>query len=225
MRMRKIAAAAALGFAAAALSGCATGLNTQVSRYQAAAVAPGQSFYVLPEQGTPSPEFYRYASMVSEQLAAQGFKPAGAPQVADLLVKLDYGVDGGTTELARDYTARYRNGGLGWYDPFHGPYWGSGYYGRPYYSRWGGYPFYYGWGDPFYGSGYGLRERTVFKSFLNMNIVRRVDSASLFEGHAQARSRTNEMNELVPSLVTAMFTGFPGQSGETVKITVPSRKN
>jgi hypothetical protein len=224
MRIRKIAAAAALGLSAAALSGCATGLNTQVSRYQPATITAGQSFYVVPEQGAPTPEFYRYASMVSQQLTAQGFRPAGAPQVADLLVRLDYGVDEGRREYARDYTARYRNGGLGWYDPFYGPY-GGGYYGRPYYSRWGGYPFYYGWDDPFFGSGYGIRERTVYKSFLDMDIVRSVDNAQLFEGHAQARSGTNKMDELVPSLVTAMFTGFPGQSGETVKITVPPRKS
>ena len=225
MRIRKIAAGAALGLGAVALSGCATGLNTQVSRYQAATIAAGQSFYVVPEQGAATPEFYRYASMVSQQLSAQGFQPAGAPQVADLLVRLDYGVDEGTTEYSRDYTARHRYGGLGMYDPFYGPFYG-GYYGRPYYSRWGGYPFYYGWDDPFlYGGGYGIREYTVYKSFLDMDIVRRADNAPLFEGHAKARSRTDEMNELVPSLVTAMFTGFPGKSGETVKITVPPRKN
>jgi hypothetical protein len=28
---------------------------------------------------------------------------------------------------------------------------------------------------------------------------------------------------VVPSLVDAMFTGFPGRSGETVKITIPTR--
>ena len=225
MRFREIAAAATLGLSAVVVSGCATGLNTQVSRYQAATITAGQSFYVVPEQGAASPEFYRYAAMVSQQLAAQGFQPAGAPQAADLLVKLDYGVDEGSTEYARDYTARYRYGGLGYYDPFYGPYWGGGYYGRPYYSRWGGGPFYYGWDDPFYGSGYGLREYTVYKSFLDMDIVRRSDNAPLFEGHAKARSRSDEMDELVPSLVTAMFTGFPGKSGETIKITVPPRKN
>ena len=224
MRFRKIAAVAALGLAAAAVSGCATGLNTQVSRYQAATIVPGQSFYVVPEQGAASPEFYRYASMVSQQLTAQGFQPAGAPQVADVLVRLDYGVDEGRTEYARDYSSRYRYGGLGWGDPVYGSYWG-GYYGRPYSSSWGRYPFYYGWDDPFLYGGYGVREYTVYKSFLDMDIVRRADNAPLFEGHAKARSRTDEMDELVPSLVTAMFTGFPGKSGETVKITVPPRKN
>ena len=56
-----------------------------------------------------------------------------------------------------------------------------------------------------------------------MDIVRRADNAPLFEGHAKARSSTDELDKLVPSLVTAMFTGFPGRNGETVKITVPSK--
>ena len=45
----------------------------------------------------------------------------------------------------------------------------------------------------------------------------------LFDGRAQARSQTNRLDVVVPSLVEAMFTGFPGQSGETVKITIPAR--
>jgi hypothetical protein len=46
----------------------------------------------------------------------------------------------------------------------------------------------------------------------------------LFQGQAQARSQTDETGVLVPNLIEAMFTGFPGRSGETVKITVPARK-
>lgn len=234
MRIRKFAAAAALGFAAIGLSACATGLRTQVSRYQPAAIPAGASFYVVPKQGPADPQFYRYASMVSQQLASQGYHPAGAPQAADILVKVDYGVDEGTTELEREpYFGRGFGAGLGPYgfgDPFYDPFWGV-YYGRPYFSRWGGYPFYYGWGSPLsYYGGYGgfggydrIREYTVYKSYLDMDIVRRADNAPLFEGHAKARSQTDELDRLVPNLVTAMFTGFPGRNGETVKITVPAR--
>jgi len=241
MRIRQLAASAALGLAALGLSACATGLNTKVSRYQAAAIPVGQSFYVVPAQGQPDSEFNRYAAMVAQQLEAKGYKPAGAPQIADMLIKLDFGVDEGKTEYRAE-----RPYGLGWgggwgpdrlsygYDPF----WGT-YYGRPYYSRWGGSPFYYGWNDPYwaYGSGFGgygpngygplgggVREYTVYKSYLDMDIVRRADNAALFEGHAQARSQTDQLDKFVPSLVTAMFTGFPGKNGETVKITVPPSK-
>jgi hypothetical protein len=227
MRIRQLAASAALGLAALGLSACATGLNTQVSRSQAAAIPIGQSFYVVPATAAPDPGFYRYASMVSQQFEAQGYRPAGAPQVADLLVRLDYSVDRGKREYVRE---PYANGPFGY----------GGYWGSPYFSRWGGYPFYYGWNDPYwwgrpslgYGGvapynyapfGYGgIREYTVYKSFLDMTIVRRADNAQLFQGHAQARSRTGNLDKLVPPLVTAMFTGFPGRNGETVKITVPT---
>src|SRR5688500_12660106 len=198
MRIRKLAVGGALGIAALGLSACAAGLNTQVSRYQPARIVPGQSFYVVPASGIPDNRFHRYASMVSQQLAAQGFQPAGAPQAADMLVKVNYGVDEGETKIRDEpyfYPGHY--GG------------GYGYFGRPYYSRWGGHPFYYGWDDPFmYGSPYSSRltSYTVYKSHLDMDIVRRADNAPLFEGHAQARSRTDELDTVVPSLVTAMFT-------------------
>ena len=67
----------------------------------------------------------------------------------------------------------------------------------------------------------GVQRYTVYKSFLDLDIRRRGDNAGLFEGHAKARSQTDNLGTLVPNLVEAMFTGFPGRSGETVKITVP----
>ncbi len=97
-------------------------------------------------------------------------------------------------------------------------------FGRPYYSRWGYYgarsPFYYGWNAPFYGSGGGIDSYTVYNSYLDVDIRRKLDNAALFEGRAKARSRTDNLGTLVPNLVEAMFTGFPGRSGETVRITV-----
>lgn len=231
MRIRKFVTAA-LAIAALGLSACATGLSTRVSRHQAAAIPAGQSFYVVPREGAATNEFYRYAAMVSQQLQAQGYRPAGAPQVADMLVRIDYGVDEGKVEHVREpyYGPGYRWGGwgYGYRDPFYDPFLGA-YYGRPYYSRWGRLPYYYGWNDPFwydtYGPGMGaVREYTVYKSYLDLDIVRRADNAPLFEGHAQARSQTDELDALVPNLITAMFTGFPGRNGETVRITVPARK-
>jgi hypothetical protein len=234
--IKKLAAAALLGAGAIGLAGCATGLRTQVSRYQAMPAPVGQTFYVVPAEGTKAGlEFNRYAAIVSQQLAAKGYAPAGAPQLANMLVKLDYGVDEGETEYTEDPFARsrYGLGYRGFYDPFYG-----GYFGRPYYSRFGYWgsrsPFYYGWDDPFwysspyagYGRGYGgaIRSYTVYKSYLDLDIVRKADNAPLFEGHAKARSQTDAMGVLVPNLIEAMFTGFPGRSGETVKITVPARK-
>ena len=101
----------------------------------------------------------------------------------------------------------------------------------PIYSRfgYGGFgryrsPFFWGWHDPFWG-GYDVDSYTLYTSYLELDIRRASDGQSLFEGKAQARSRTNELPRLVPNLVEAMFTGFPGNNGETVRITVmPERE-
>ena len=228
MRIRNFAAAAILGVAALGLSGCAAGLPTKVTRYSTA-IPQGQSFYVVPAQGIqPGLEFNSYAGIVAQQLAARGYRQAPSTAAADMLVKVGYGVDEGRQEVYVDPVAR---------DPF----FYGGYYGRPYFSRYGYYggyrsPFYWGWNDPFwYASPYGgyggyggyrdaIRTYTVYNSALDLNIVRRVDNAPLFDGRAAARSQTDELGTLVPNLIEAMFTNFPGENGKTVKITIPASK-
>ena len=209
---------AAAPVALLALSACATGLPTQVSRFQAMPAPSGQTFYVQPanERDRGGLEFRRYADMVARAMADEGFTPAGSAAQASLIVSLDYGVDNGRTEV--------RSFGSG----FGGGYGGFGYggFGRPYYSRFGGLrsSFFYGFGDPFYdgfGGGSNISSYTVYTSFLDVDIRRR-DGQSVFEGTAKARSRTDELQALVPPLVEALFTGFPGRSGETVRITVPT---
>jgi hypothetical protein len=203
------------------LGGCAVGLPTQVSRFQALPAPQGQTFFIQPAnprmQG--SLEFSRYADMVSRRLSEVGYVRAPTPQSASFVVMLDYGVDQG-----REKVVTYPGTGFGY-----GPGWGWGGFYRPYYSRFGYfgrgfYPFYYGWDDPFWAGPFDypeVRSYTEYTSFLDMDIKRAADGQSLFEGTAKARSRTDDLQVLVPNLIEAMFTNFPGRSGETVKITVP----
>ena len=235
MRINKMAAAALLGISALGLAGCASGLKTEVSRYQAMPAPQGQSFIIVPanQANAGGLEFSRFAGQIAQAMQAQGYAQAPNLEAATMVVRLDYGVDEGQQQVERDPFAR----GYG-YDPFWGGFGGpyGGFYGRPFYSRFGYWgprsPFYYGWDDPFWYGGYGgcdgpysqMRVYTVYKSFLDLNIRRKGDNASLFEGHAQARSANDNMGVLVPNLIEAMFTGFPGNNGETVKITVPPAK-
>jgi len=208
-RIKRIAAALALGASVAGLAACATGLPTRVSRYQAMPAPQGQSFIVVPINAADMGglEFSRYAELVAQRMQAQGYVRAATIDQATMVVRLGYGVDDGHTEVVSD--------------PFYG---GFGYgrgWGYPFYGR---RSFYWGWDDPYWwgSSGYGsARSYTYYVSQLDLDIRRKADNASLFEGKAKARSRTDELPRLVPSLVDAMFTGFPGRSGETVKITVP----
>lgn len=227
--IKKLGAAALIGVASVALSGCAAGLPTNVTRYSAMPIPQGQTFYVVPANGMSAGlEFSRFAGHVAQHLQARGYRQAAGPQTADMLVRLNYEIDESVVERTADPYA-YGPYGDPFYRGYRSPY---GYYGNPYYSRYGYWgprsPFYYGWHDPFmYGPsalGYrgGVREYEVFRSELSMNIVRRADNAALFEGRAQARSQTDDPGVLVPNLIEAMFTGFPGRNGETVRITVPA---
>lgn len=209
MRMKKLAAAGLLGISVIGLSACATGLRTQVSRYQVMPAPQGQSFVVVPANAADMGglEFSRYAELVAQAMQAQGYARAPSIEQASMVVQVGYGVDDGHTEVVSDpfYSSRYRFG-FGW--------------GHPFYRR---SSFYWGWNDPFWWGPYnsGIRSYTYYVSELDMKIRRKSDNASLFEGRAKARSRSDNLAKTVPSLVQAMFTGFPGNSGETVKITIP----
>jgi|SRR5436190_5542251 hypothetical protein len=219
MRLTKLAAAVLLGVSALGLSACETGLQTKVSRYQAMPAPQGQSFVVVPMNPADvgGLEFSRYAEQIAQRLEAQGY--ARAPTVAQstLLVRVGYGVDDGHTEIVSDpFYGGYGYGGYGRY--------GYGGFGGLGYGRGWGHGYAWGWNDPFWGAPYGggIRSYVYYVSELDLDIRRKVDNVSLFEGKAKARSRTDELGRLIPSLVDAMFTGFPGQSGETVKITIPN---
>lgn len=227
--IHKLTGALLLGAGALGLGGCATGFPAQVSRYQAMPAPAGQTFFVVPMDSrlNGSLEFQRFGSYVAQAMAAQGYSPASDPQSASLTVSVGYGVDQGTTEYQADPFAysRYGHGGFGrfgGYGGFGGGFGGFGYGYSPFYSRFGGFhdPFYYGWDDPFWYGG-GAQRYIEYKSKLDLDIRRKGDNLSVFEGHARARSTTDDLNRIVPNLVEAMFTGFPGRNGETVKITVP----
>jgi hypothetical protein len=214
MRISKLAAAAFLGVAALGLSACANTLNTEVSRYQAMPAPQGQTFIVVPGEGMAANgglEFQRYAGIVAQQLQARGYAPAASPQSASMTVSLGYGVDHGQVRVVDN------SFGYGGY----GPYGGSFFYPRYGFRS----PFYYGWDDPFWfgGGGYGrgIDSYVEYHGQIDLHIRAAGTNQPLFDGRAQARSQTNRLDVLVPSLVEALFTGFPGRSGEVVKITVP----
>jgi hypothetical protein len=219
MRIRNLAASAALMFSALGLTACATGLNTEVSRYQAMPAPQGQTFVVVPlgKMATNGGlEFQRYAGIVTQQLQARGYQPAASAQGANMVVQLGYSLDRGQVRVREDpfYGSRFGYGGFG-YSPF--------YHSRFGFHRGFGYPFYYGWDDPFWYGGRGIDSWVEYNSQVDLHIRQSGTNQPLFDGRAQARSTTNRLDVLVPNLVEALFTGFPGQNGETVKITIPPR--
>lgn len=213
MRIKTLAAAAMLGIAALGLSACAETLRTTVSRYQAMPAPQGQTFFVVPagrgDSAAGGLEFQRYAGLVAQQLQARGYAPAARPQSASMIVQFDYDVGPGQVRYVEDPFYRSRL-----YDPFYSPF---------YYPRFGfGRGYYWGWNDPFWYDG-GVNSYVEYHSQVNLHIRAAGSNQPLFDGRAQARSDTDRLDVVVPGLVDALFTGFPGRSGETVKITIPAR--
>ena len=212
MLLKKMALSLVAPVALLGLAGCATGFPAQVQRFQALPAPQGQSFIIqaADTENRGGLEFANYANLVRQNLLQQGYTEASSPANATLVVTLDYGVDNGRERIVS-------SPGFG-YSGFYGPRFSRfGYLGR---RR---HPFYWGWNDPFWGDPFGadVRSYTIYTSFLDMDIRRTADGQSVFEGLAQAQSRTDDLPVLVPNLIEAMFTGFPGNNGERVRITVP----
>lgn len=225
-RFPRRAALFAIPALALALSACATPFKADVARFQALPAPQGQSFIVT----TADPrlqgglEFAQYAGLVTRQMTQLGYVPASDPARADMVVSFMYGVDNGREKIVSDGFG----GGLGGFGPGFGGFgpgfgrfggfgggFGGGFYGR----RAFGLGFY----DPFiFGAGFNndIRSYTVYTSEIDLKIDRTADNSRVFEGKAEAQSRSKNLQYLVPNLVDAIFTGFPGQSGETLRISI-----
>lgn len=200
-----------------AVAACTTPFRADVARFQQMPAPQGQTFFVQPYDSEKAAglEFATYANLVSAELSQYGYTPARSAEDASLVVTMDYGVDNGRERIVTypGYSRGFSRG-----------YWGY----SPFYSRlrWRS-PYYYGWHDPFYDSAFGypeVRSYTLYTSELNLRIDQTNTGEAVFEGRARARSRSDTLTELVPNLIEAMFTGFPGNSGEEVRITVMPRE-
>lgn len=204
---RRIVNVALIGVAAIGLSACATPFKADVSRFNAELPAPkGQSFAVVAEDPKLAGglEFAIYADDVADELKELGFVRAAGPETADMLVRFDYGVDNGRE--------RVRTNGAGV---------GAGAFGP--WGRFGGFGFRnayaFGFYDPWL-AGPNVRSYTVYTGEIDVKIDNVATGERLFEGRAESASRTNRLQAIVPNLVDALFTDFPGNSGETLRITI-----
>lgn len=192
------------------LSACASSFKADVSRFQAQLPAPqGQSFAVVADDPALAGglEFATYANLVAAEMAELGYTRAASPESATLLVRFDYDVDNGRERVRTTNTGA----GFGRFGAF-GPWGGFGGFG---FRR----NFAFGFYDPFL-AGPEVRSFTVYTSEVDLKIDNNATGERLFEGQAQAASRSNRLQSLVPNLVDAIFTDFPGNSGEAVRITI-----
>lgn len=229
---RRLLGLSAVSLMLVTLSGCATPFKADVKRFQTQLPAPtGQSFAVVADDPRDAGglEFAQYATLVGRQMEKLGYRPANA-DVADLIVKFDYGIDGGRDRVrSTGFNDPFWGGWGGWggWGPGWGPAYGRGWGRRGFAGGFGG-GWGWGWNDPFFfggnGWGGGVDVVTVYTSGIDLKIDRRADGQRLFEGKAEAASQSNRLSYVVPNLVEAMFTDFPGNNGETVRISIAPEK-
>ncbi|MGD1956172.1 MAG: DUF4136 domain-containing protein [Sphingomonadales bacterium] len=206
MRMLKLSLAMA---ATLALGACASAFKSDVAHFhQLQGVSSGATFEIVPkdEELTGGLEFAQYANLVRSKLIQQGYQPASSADGADLIVTLDYGVSEPTQKI------RTLGGGVG----------GDGVGGAGF-----GNPFFFG---PVFGPGFGggfgpdVYSYEVYSRGLSLSIEKPATANSarevVFEGSVESNGRDNNLPEVMPFLVEAMFTDFPGTSGVTREVKI-----
>jgi len=207
------------------LSACATPFRADVSRFEALPAPTGQSFVIV--AGDPELEggleFANYAKLVGQRMSELGYRQVDDPQQAELVVGVDYDIDNGRERVVSTGFNSFGFGG------FHRSGFGHRGFGRGF-RRGFGHRYRFGFHDPFLFGGHGfsgfgdIRSFTVYTAGLDLKIEKRETKERVFEGTAEAQSRSKSLPYLVPNLVEAMFTNFPGTSGETVRISVAPEK-
>lgn len=187
------------------LAACASKFEADVSRFHRLEQPSGQTIRIEPldERKTGSLEFQTYASMIAPELDRLGYNVVGPNEDAQLIAKVDYEVADGNT-VVRSYPDHY-----------------PGYYGyyRPWYSPWYGYgPYGYGGSD--------VRSYIVYPRRLALQIVRADleptdPNYMLYEGHANSQGTNDRLPEVMPLLIQALFSNFPGDSGATDEVSIP----
>lgn len=210
----------------AVVSGCNRTFRSQVSRFHELPKPTGERVVIVPKDKelNSSIEFASYASMVGEYLGKYGYIPAGGGK-ADLIVELDFQVEEKRPYGSNSLSLSYGNGFWG------GGYWGFGYpyipvYGYHHYRHHSFWP-YYG-RSPYYNSfgfrsrfGYGIRNMERYTRTFSM-VIRPVEEGAknLFEGQVENTGRKKRLKDVMPLMVQAMFSEFPGDSGSSVRVVI-----
>ncbi len=205
------------------LGACTASISSDVTRFNKLPPSKGETFIVVAKNPARdgSLEFMEYAAEVSARLRAQGYQPAGQA-TPDLIVIVDFGIsdplETDTTRRPSPYFGptyfgyRYRPH---YYNPYYDPYY------NPYYDPYGGY---YGLSG-FYQSRYaylydtGDTRRIVYERVFEMAIQQN-EGPVVFEGRAVSVGSSRDLPKVMPLMIEALFSDFPGKNGSTVRVTV-----
>lgn len=192
-------AAILLLLAAALLGACTVQVRSDVTRFHENALPRGETIRVVaadPEQAR-SIEFQHYADMASGHLKRIGYTPVAADAEAQLTATLAWSVSD------KDTITRSRP------DNF-----------VSYHFAWGHYhdPWYFGVHDAWENEVYTY---IVYHRDLSVTIAETGPGGRhLFEGRVHSAGREREISRVMPYLLTALFSNYPGESGVTKLVTI-----
>lgn len=196
------------------LGGCALGprmIQTEVTTFNEWATLPADRTYAFSRtlEYQNSLELKSYEDIVRDELASQGFKLVGDASQANLVVTLRPSVTTVSVVVRDQWPA---------IDPFWGPY--GGYYGRRFGGFGAGFGGFYG---PYGGvDDFGTYRQDVFRKRLELDIdSRTVSGKRYYEGRVENTAYNASLAQVMPVLVHALFTDFPGNNGQTRRVDVP----
>lgn len=197
------------------VGGCASYMSADVTSFHhlpAGHRFAGQKFIIEPAaEQKDSLEFRAYADLVRQALIRQGLVFDSA---ADLAVSMRYSIDSGRPVIygypAYGYTS-------------FGPVWGWIPYPAP-----GGHV-HYVW-TASYPAGYGVvgssySQSVVYRRELRVDITDRRprgNGAKRFEGSVMSEGQVSALAPVMPTMVRALFSDFPGPNGVTRRVSIRS---
>ncbi|MRW94646.1 DUF4136 domain-containing protein [Duganella sp. FT80W] len=193
------------------LSGCATTIHSNVTAFNdwTGDIQDKSYAFEAPQGADDTLEHRNYQVLVSNELGKLGFHQAADNEQPKLLVGMKF--------FTIDQPVRVLTE-----DPFMGPYWGPGFYGRYAwgYPRWGYRPFFY---DSYrFGPTY-VEERIKHQYQRQLRVtINSVSGRKLYDVTVQNTSGIQATPHVMPALVQSAFAGFPGQNGvpRTIDITI-----
>jgi len=186
------------------LTGCASKVDCDVVAFHELDPPNGESVRLLQKGagGTSGPEFAFYSGKIAEALGKIGYAVTTDVN-ADLTFSIDYGVRMGSTEVVetKDCSLRYHFIHRNYDDPYI-------YQGDCTSSE--------------------IRTRTFYVHYLDVAITSLMSlegsDATIYEGHVFSHHHKQDLPEMMPYLIAAMFDNFPGESGVTKRVTFEQKE-
>ncbi len=199
-----------------AASGCASYLTAQVTSFHEAGDKrlAGRSFAIVPTQEqADSLEFRAYAALVRDALVREGL-PAAAEGQGELRVAMRYSVNSGQAVTYGYPAYGYASYGPAWgWAPYYGP-------GVMMHYPWPAYPVSYG----VVGTSYS--QAMLYRRELRVEITdpraggNEGKGGRVFEGTVVSEGESASLAPVMPAMVRALFSDFPGPSGVSRRVQV-----